>query len=143
MEHQFNKIFQERSNNEFTEHEEEKYQRVVNAVKKGNNEAKTILAWYKLSGIGGCEVDEDGAVILLEERVKDNDFEAMWILGLCYEFGMGCEQDLTKADSLANAVNLFYNDGRAVPWFNTILFPLHKKASTFFGVKHAHVRVTS
>ena len=42
------------------------------------------------------------------------------------------EKDLTKADSLAKAVNLFYNDGRAVPWFNTILFPLHKKASTFF-----------
>ncbi len=41
-------------------------------------------------------------------------------------------RDLEKAAVLAKAVNLFYNDGRAVPWFNTILFPLHKSASLFF-----------
>ncbi|MBQ6779829.1 MAG: DUF4080 domain-containing protein [Treponema sp.] len=42
------------------------------------------------------------------------------------------ERDLSKAEKLARAVNLFYNDGRAVPWFNTMLFPLHKKPSAFF-----------
>ena len=40
--------------------------------------------------------------------------------------------DLAKAEKLAKAVNLFYNDGRAVPWFNTILFPLNIKPSRFF-----------
>ena len=41
-------------------------------------------------------------------------------------------KDLAKAEKLAQAVNLFYNEGRAVPWFNTVLFPLHKKPSAFF-----------
>ena len=41
-------------------------------------------------------------------------------------------KDLAKAEKLAKAVHLFYNEGRAVPWFNTILFPLHKRASVFF-----------
>ena len=41
-------------------------------------------------------------------------------------------KDLEKAAALAKAVNLFYNDGRAVPWFNAILSPLHKRASLFF-----------
>ena len=34
------------------------------------------------------------------ERVKDQDSEAMWMLGLCYEFGMGCEQDIEEAVKL-------------------------------------------
>ena len=32
--------------------------------------------------------------------MKDKDTEAMWLLGLCYEYGMGCEQDLEEAQSL-------------------------------------------
>ena len=80
--------------------EEERYRNVLRAVEGGDNKAKTKLAWYKLSGYGGAEVDEDSAVILLEERVKDNDAEAMWMLGLCCEYGMGCEQDLERAETL-------------------------------------------
>ena len=36
----------------------------------------------------------------MKERVEDKDTDAMWILGLCYEYGMGCEQDLKEAESL-------------------------------------------
>ena len=61
---------------------------------------KTKLAWLMLSGFGGEEVDEDQAVVLLEERVRDRDAEAMWMLGLCYEYGIGTEQDIERASSL-------------------------------------------
>ena len=80
--------------------EEAEYKEILRAVEGGDNEAKTKLAWYKLSGCGGAEVDEEGAVALLEERVKDKDIEAMWMLGLCYEYGMGVEQDLERAEEL-------------------------------------------
>ena len=80
--------------------EAEVYKGVVSAVESGDNNAKTKLAWYKLSGRGGAEVDEDGAVVLLEERTEDKDAEAMWMLGMCCEYGMGCEQDLERAESL-------------------------------------------
>ena len=82
------------------EDEEAQYKEVLQAVKSGDNKAKTRLAWYKLSGCGGAKIDEDGAVVLLEERVKENDAEAMWMLGLCCEYGMGCEQDLERAETL-------------------------------------------
>ena len=75
---------------------------VLRAVKKGDNRAKTKLAWFKLSGHGDAEIDPDSAVVLLEERVKDKDTNAMWMLGLCYEYGMGCEQDLARAEALYN-----------------------------------------
>ena len=80
--------------------EETEYEELLRAVEGGDNEAKTKLAWYKLSGCGGAEVDGEGAVALLEERVKDKDVEAMWMLGLCYEYGMGVEQDLERAEEL-------------------------------------------
>ena len=76
---------------------EQDYKAVLEAVEKGDESAKTKLAWYKLSGVGGCEIDTNGAVALLEERVKDKDAEAMWMLGLCNEFGRGCEQDIERA----------------------------------------------
>ena len=79
---------------------EEEYKRVVRAVEGGDNAAKTRLAWFKLAGLWGCAVDEDGAVALLEERVKDRDGTAMWMLGLCCEYGMGIEQDVERAEEL-------------------------------------------
>ena len=79
---------------------EEQYKEIVKAVESGDNKAKTKLAYYKLSGYGGCEIDVDEAVVLLKERVKDKDTDAMWMLGLCYEYGMGCEQNLKEAESL-------------------------------------------
>ena len=80
--------------------EETEYQEVVRAVESGDNKAKTKLARYKLSGCGGTEVDEDEAVALLEERRKDKDAEAMWMLELCYEYGIGCDQDIEEAEML-------------------------------------------
>ncbi len=40
--------------------------------------------------------------------------------------------DLLKAEKLSRAVNLFYTDGRAVPWFNSLVQVLHQKPSAFF-----------
>ena len=61
---------------------------------------KTKQAWLMLSGLGGVDVDEDDAVALLEERVKEGDTDAMWMLGICYEFGIGIEQDIEQAEKL-------------------------------------------
>ena len=55
------------------------YREAVSAMEKGDMKAKTKVAYFKLSGVGGVEVDEDEAVVLLEERAKDGDNEAMWI----------------------------------------------------------------
>ena len=79
---------------------EEEYKEVLSAVERGEESAKTKLAWYKLSGMGGAKVDVDGAVKLLEERVKGKDGEAMWMLGLCKEYGRGIERDIEGAEKL-------------------------------------------
>ena len=79
---------------------ESEFENTLKAVESGNNSAKTKLAWYLLSGYGGAEVDPDKAVMLLEERVKDGDDEAMWMLGLCNEFGMGTEEDIDRTGTL-------------------------------------------
>ena len=76
--------------------EESEYKDTLQAVERGDNGAKTKLAWYFLSGYCGAEVDADKAVVMLEERVKDGDVEAMWMLGLCCEYGMGTEQDIER-----------------------------------------------
>ena len=78
----------------------EDYKAVLEAVERGDESAKTKVAWHKLSGVGGCEIDANGAVALLEERVKDKDAEAMWMLGVCNEFGRGCVQDISRAEML-------------------------------------------
>ena len=70
------------------------------AMENGDESAKTKVAYYKLSGYGYAEVDADEAVVLLEERVKDGDCEAKWMLGLCCEFGMGTEQNIGRAEKL-------------------------------------------
>ena len=62
--------------------------------------AKTKLAWYKLTGFEGTTIDANGAVSLLEEQVIAGDAEAMWILGLCKEYGLGTEQDMEETDRL-------------------------------------------
>ena len=79
---------------------EEEYKGVLSAVERGDGSAKTKLAWYKLSGMGGAKVDVDGAVKLLEERVKEGDGEAMWMLGMCKEYGRGIERDIEGAEKL-------------------------------------------
>ena len=85
------------------------------AVESGDESAKTKLAWLMLSGLGGAEVDEDRAVVLLEERVKDRDGDAMWMLGVCCEYELGIEQDLERAEALykqssekGNEIGMFF-----------------------------------
>ena len=80
--------------------EEEEYKKVSRAVDDGDNKAKTKLAFFLLTGKGGAEIDEDRAVALLEERVEERETDAMWMLGLCYEYGIGCEEDFERAMSL-------------------------------------------
>ena len=55
-----------------------------------------------LEGSHGVARDADAAVALLEEKVKDGNAEAMWMLGVCCEFGMGTEQDVARAEQLYN-----------------------------------------
>ena len=43
------------------------------------------------------------------------------------------KEDMLAAKKLSEACTLFYNDGRAVPWFNTICRTLKMKVSEFFG----------
>lgn len=42
------------------------------------------------------------------------------------------KEDVKKAEKIANACNIFYNQGRAVPWFNTICQCLKIKPAQFF-----------
>ena len=58
---------------------------------------KTHLALLMLSGTDGVEVNQEKAVALLEERVKQGDSEAMWMLGLCYDYGIGVGMDRKQA----------------------------------------------
>ncbi len=76
------------------------YEAVLTAVEKGEESAKTKLAWFKLCGRGGVTVDANEAVNLLEERAKEGDSDAAWMLGLCCEYGIGTEQDLERLESL-------------------------------------------
>ena len=80
--------------------DEAQYREAVHAMESGDESAKTKVAFYKLSGRGGVKVDGEGAVALLEERVKEGDYEAKWILGMCCEYGMGMEQDTERAVNL-------------------------------------------
>lgn len=42
-------------------------------------------------------------------------------------------KDLQKASKLARATNIFYTQGRAVSWFNCVLYHLNTKASNFLS----------
>ena len=72
----------------------------MNPANYGFYHEKTLLALFKLSGINGVDRDETGALNLLEERVRVNDAEAMWILGLCCQYAKGCKKNFERADSL-------------------------------------------
>ena len=80
--------------------EEEQYEQALRAVETGDHTAKTQLAWFLLTGRGGAVVDADAAVVLLEERTKDGDPEAMWMLGLCNKYGFGTEENSNRARDL-------------------------------------------
>ena len=80
--------------------DEVQYREAVQAMESGDEGAKTKVAFFKLSGRGGVKVDTSEAVALLEERVKEGDCEAKWMLGLCCEYGKGTGQDIERAVKL-------------------------------------------
>ena len=61
-------------------------------------------ALWMLEGSHGMARDADGAVVLLEDLVNkhrnNNNADAMWMLGVCCEFGIGTEQDVHRAEQL-------------------------------------------
>ena len=63
-------------------------------------EKTTEKARWLLEGSHGVARDAEAAVAVLEAKVKDGDAEAMWMLGVCCEFGMGTEQDVERAEQL-------------------------------------------
>ncbi|MCK9170853.1 MAG: radical SAM protein [Treponema sp.] len=48
---------------------------------------------------------------------------------------------MQKAELLSMACSLYYNQGRAVPWFNSILRPIHCKPSVFLADFAAWIKV--
>ena len=76
------------------------YREAVSAMENGDSHAKTKVAYCKLTGDGGVEIDEEGAVVLLEECARDGDSKAKWMLGLCCEYGIGIEENIKRAESL-------------------------------------------
>lgn len=70
------------------------------AVQEDQDNQKTKLAWSLLAKHDRQQEDAEEAVKLLEEQVCEGDSEAMWMLGLCKEFGMGTEQDCDEAKKL-------------------------------------------
>ena len=80
--------------------DEAQYAKALRGVEHGNRSYMTKVAYYKLSGLGGAQYDPDGAVALLKKRVEDEDDEAKWMLGLCFEYGMGVKQDIERAEEL-------------------------------------------
>ena len=54
-----------------------------------------------LEGSHGMARDADGAVVVLQQQVDEHhDAQAMWLLGLCCEYGRGTEQDTQRAEQL-------------------------------------------
>lgn len=51
------------------------------------------------------------------------------------------EKDFQKAAELSHAVNVFYTQGRAVSWFNCVIYHLCTKPSTFFEEFAAYLRL--
>ena len=61
----------------------------------------TTKALWLLQGSHQCKRDPEAAVALLKQATKANDPEAKWMLGLCFEYGVG-----TKSNG-PHAMNLY------------------------------------
>ena len=77
--------------------DEKQYEDALRAMENGDEKAKTKVAFFKLSRRGGARFDSEGAVTLLKERAEREDDEAQWMLGICFEYGIGTEQDIDRA----------------------------------------------
>lgn len=78
----------------------ETYDEVLKRIERKEWRAKTELAWYMLTGVGGAEKDEGAALDLLYERVREGDGKAMWMLGICMLFGIGTKKNVEEAERL-------------------------------------------
>ena len=83
-----------------TEAQNEEYETTLEAVNEVEETTKTELAWSILAGREGNNCEQGNAITVLQERVNGEDSEAMWMLGICYEFGIGVEQSLEQAELL-------------------------------------------
>jgi len=79
--------------------EEEQYEKAVGLMNSGDDSAKTTVAYYLLTGKRGADYDAEKAVAMLQERAL-KDKKAVWMLGLCHEFGIGIEKDIVLAKEL-------------------------------------------
>ena len=62
---------------------------------------QTEEALWMLEGSHGRKRDECAAVSLLEKIVEEkHDPDAMWLLGVCCEYGMGTQKDVERAGRL-------------------------------------------
>ena len=70
-------------------------------MSEGSVDGKRDAALRKLKE---CEKDDwntqEDAVKLFEDCVTDGDVEATWMLGMCYEYGLGIDEDQKKAMEL-------------------------------------------
>ena len=102
------------------EEESAKTESTVSILPEFDDE-KTKLAWSMLSGFGNDIVNEDEAVRMLEERVEVGDAEAMWMLGICKEYGRGTSQDIKGAEDLYEKSDLAGNEvGHDLVWKKTL-----------------------
>ena len=62
--------------------------------------ALTTKALWLLQGSHDCKRDPEAAVQLLKQAAKANDPEAKWMLGLCFEYGVGTKSDVPHAMNL-------------------------------------------
>jgi radical SAM superfamily enzyme YgiQ (UPF0313 family) len=78
---------------------------------------------FRLAVLPGTALADDAAALGLRHDVR-----APYLVSSTPTFPAA---DLDKAERLAEACDLFYNRGRAVPWFNQVLHPLSEKPSFF------------
>ena len=62
--------------------------------------AEKEKALLLLEGDHSTKEDACTAVAMLDRLAKEGDSDAMWILGVCHEYGMGVAQDVKAADQL-------------------------------------------
>lgn len=66
----------------------------------GRKVSRSEAARRALQGGGADEAARVQAVALLVECARDGDAEAMWVLGVCCEHGVGTAQDVGRAQEL-------------------------------------------
>lgn len=81
------------------------------------------LDMFQLSVLPGTELYEKAESLQL--RFMDS---APWLLLESPKFPA---TDIQRAERLSKAADLFYNQGRAVGWFNQVLYPLQEEPSAF------------